>query len=100
MIEIPTTQVDGEQLAVEAILAGLKPDPVEPMSEWADEYRILNQTYAAESGKCRTRRTPYLKETMYAFSPSSRGEFVTIMKGAQLVFPDDNPPGIDTTAGG
>jgi len=86
MIEIPTTQVDGEQLAVEAILAGLKPDPVEPMSEWADEYRILNQTYAAESGKWRTSRTPYLKEIMDAFSPSSRCEFVTIMKGAQLGF--------------
>jgi phage terminase large subunit GpA-like protein len=86
MNEIPTTQVDGEQLAVEAILAGLKPDPVEPMSEWADEYRILNQTYAAEAGKWRTSRTPYLKEIMDAFSPSSRCEFVTIMKGAQLGF--------------
>jgi len=86
MNEIPTTQVDGEQLAVEAILAGLKPDPVEPMSEWADEYRILNQTYAAESGKWRTSRTPYLKEIMDAFSPSNRCEFVTIMKGAQLGF--------------
>ena len=86
MNEIPTTQIDGEQLAVEAILAGLKPDPVEPMSEWADEYRILNQTYAAESGKWRTSRTPYLKEIMDAFSPSSRCEFVTIMKGAQLGF--------------
>jgi len=86
MNEIPTTLVDGEQLAVEAILAGLKPDPVEPMSEWADEYRILNQTYAAEAGKWRTSRTPYLREIMDAFSPSCRCEFVTIMKGAQLGF--------------
>jgi len=86
MNEIPTTQVDGERLAREAILAGLKPDPVEPMSEWADEFRILNQTYAAESGKWRTSRTPYLKEIMDAFSPSNRCEFVTIMKGAQLGF--------------
>jgi len=86
MNEIPITQIDGEQLAVEAILAGLKPDPVEPMSDWADEYRILNQTYAAEAGKWRTSRTPYLREIMDAFSPSSRCEFVTIMKGAQLGF--------------
>jgi phage terminase large subunit GpA-like protein len=85
-IEIPKTQVDGERLAIEAILAGLKPDPVEPMSKWADEYRILNQTYAAESGKWRTSRTPYLREIMDAFSPSNRCEFVTIMKGAQLGF--------------
>jgi len=85
-IETPVTEVDGEQLALKAILDGLKPDPVEPMSDWADQYRVLNQTYAAESGKWRTDRTPYLREIMDAMSPSSRCEFVTIMKGAQLGF--------------
>ncbi len=86
LTEIPATEIDGERLAIAAILAGLKPDPVEDMSDWADEYRVLNQTYAAEAGKWRTSRTPYLKEIMDAFSPSSRTEFVTIMKGAQLGF--------------
>lgn len=85
-IKIPSTDVDGEKLAIESILLGLKPDPVEPMSEWADQYRVLNQTYAAESGRWRTSRTPYLREIMDAFSPSNRCEFVTIMKGAQLGF--------------
>ena len=84
--ETPLTDIDGERLAIEAILDGLKPDPVEPMSDWADEYRVLNQSYAAESGKWRTDRTPYLREIMDAFSPSNRCEFVTIMKGAQLGF--------------
>tara|TARA_R110002074_G_scaffold400857_1_gene597269 strand:- start:9680 stop:11662 length:1983 start_codon:yes stop_codon:yes gene_type:complete len=85
-IQVPNTDIDGERLAMEAILAGLKPDPVELMSDWADEYRVLNQTYAAESGRWRTSRTPYLREIMDAFSPSNRCEFVTIMKGAQLGF--------------
>ena len=85
-IETPSTEIDGERLAIAAIVAGLKPDPVEDMSDWADEFRVLNQTYAAEAGKWRTSRTPYLKEIMDAFSPSSRCEFVTIMKGAQLGF--------------
>ena len=85
-IKIPKTEIDGERLAIAAIVAGLKPDPVEDMSDWADEFRVLNQTYAAEAGKWRTSRTPYLKEIMDAFSPSSRTEFVTIMKGAQLGF--------------
>ena len=85
-IKIPKTEIDGERLAIAAIIAGLKPDPVEDMSDWADEFRVLNQTYAAEAGKWRTSRTPYLKEIMDAFSPSSRCEFVTIMKGAQLGF--------------
>ena len=84
--QIPTVDVSGERLAFDAIAAGLKPDPQEPMSEWADDYRLLGQTYAAEPGKWRTSRTPYLKEIMDAFSPSSRCEFVTIMKGAQLGF--------------
>ena len=85
-IQTPSTDVNGESLVIESILLGLKPDPVEPMSEWADEFRVLNQTYAAESGRWRTSRTPYLKEIMDAFSPSNRCEFVTIMKGAQLGF--------------
>ena len=84
--QIPTVDVSGERLALDAIVAGLKPDPQEPMSEWADEYRLLGQTYAAEPGRWRTNRTPYLREIMDAFSPSSRCEFVTIMKGAQLGF--------------
>ncbi len=84
--KIPTVNVDGERLAFAAIAAGLKPDPQELLSEWADEYRLLNQTYAAEPGRWRTSRTPYLREIMDAFSPSSRCEFVTIMKGAQLGF--------------
>ncbi len=41
-IKIPLTDVDGEHLAIDAILAVLKPDPVESMSEWAYGYRILN----------------------------------------------------------
>jgi len=78
--------VDGTALVRRALVAGFKPDPREPMSKWADQYRMLNQTYAAEPGRWRTERTPYLREIMDAFSPSSRCEFVTIMKGAQLGF--------------
>ena len=84
--ETPLTDIDGERLALNAILDGLKPDPIEPMSDWADQYRVLNQSYAAEAGRWRTERTPYLREIMDAFSPSNRCEFVTIMKGAQLGF--------------
>jgi len=85
-IKIPNTSINGEHLAIESIMAGLKPDPVEDLSDWADEFRVLNQTYAAEAGRWRTSRTPYLREIMDVFSPSNRCEFVTIMKGAQLGF--------------
>ena len=76
----------GEGLVRRAYVEGLRPDPREPMSEWADKYRVLNQTYAAEPGRWRTERTPYLREIMDAFSPTARCEFVAVMKGAQLGF--------------
>ena len=66
LTEIPSTEIDGERLAIAAILAGLKPDPIEDMSDWADEYRVLNQTYAAEAGNWRTSLTLYLKEIIDA----------------------------------
>ena len=38
------------------------------VSQWADRYRILQAENSAESGKWKTKRTPYLKEIMDAFT--------------------------------
>lgn len=64
--------------------AGLKPDPLLNISEWADKYRVLSQKASAEPGKWRTSRTPYLKEIMDCLSPYSGIERVVFMKGAQI----------------
>lgn len=64
--------------------AGLKPEPLMNISEWADKYRILSQKASAEPGKWRTSRTPYLKEIMDCLSPYSGIEKVVFMKGAQV----------------
>jgi phage terminase large subunit GpA-like protein len=61
--------------------AGLNPDSVVSVSEWADANRILSQTASSEPGKFRTSRTPYLKDIMDALSPYER---VVFMKGAQI----------------
>ena len=68
----------------EGFNAGLKPDPLMNISEWADKYRILSQKASAEPGKWRTSRTPYLKEIMDCLSPYSGIEKVVFMKGAQI----------------
>lgn len=68
----------------EGFNAGLKPDPLLNISEWADKYRILSQKASAEPGKWRTSRTPYLKEIMDCLSPYSGIERVVFMKGAQI----------------
>ncbi len=64
--------------------AGLRPDPLLKVSEWADGFRMLSQTASSEPGRWRTERTPYLKEIMDALSPSSPVEKVIFMKGAQI----------------
>jgi len=63
----------------------MTPEPSLTVSEWADERRMLPET-AAEPGRWRTRRAPYLKAIMDALSPSHPAEFVSVMKGSQLGF--------------
>ena len=67
-----------------AFNAGLRPDPVLTVSEWADRYRRLSGKSAAEPGPWRTDRTPYLREIMDSLSPLSPAERVVFMKGSQI----------------
>ena len=68
----------------EAFRAGLRPDPLLTVSEWADRYRRLSGKAAAEPGPWRTERTPYLREIMDALSPSSPVERTVLMSGSQI----------------
>lgn len=45
----------------EAFVAGLTPDPVMKVWEWADRFRILPQETTKEHGRYNTDRTPYLR---------------------------------------
>lgn len=63
---------------------GLKPDELLTLSDWADKYRVLSPKSAAEPGRWRTSRTPYLKEIMDSLSVSSSVQKVVFMKGAQI----------------
>jgi len=81
-----TTPVEGIAAWVygEAFRAGLKPEPLLTVSQWADRYRVLSQRASAEPGPWRTDRTPYLREIMDCLSPSSPIERTILMKGAQI----------------
>jgi phage terminase large subunit GpA-like protein len=63
---------------------GLRPDPFLDVSQWSDQYRVLSPKSAAEPGRWRTERTPYLKEIMDCLSVSSPVQRVVFMKGAQV----------------
>lgn len=63
---------------------GMAPESFLTVSEWADKYRLLSSKSAAEPGRWRTNRTPYLKEIMDSLSPHSPVQRVVFMKGAQV----------------
>lgn len=66
-----------------AFLAGLRPDPVETIDEWADAHLHL-PSHVAEAGRWRTSRTPFLKEIMECLSPSHSCHKVVFMKPVQI----------------
>jgi phage terminase large subunit GpA-like protein len=75
---------EGAEALLRAWGGGLKPDPLLTVSEWADRYRMLSSRGAAEPGRYRTRRTPYMKEIMDALSPGHPAQRVVFMKAAQV----------------
>lgn len=64
--------------------AGLKPEPLLTVSEWAERNRMLSSKGSAEPGPWRNSRTPYLAEIMDCLSPSHPAQRVVFMKGAQV----------------
>ncbi len=73
-----------EQVIITSWQSSLSPDCFLTISQWADEYRTLSPKAAAEPGRWRTHRTPYLREIMDALSPHSPIQRVIFMKGAQI----------------
>lgn len=63
---------------------GLKPIPATLVSDWANNNRYLSSETAAEPGKWRTSKVPYMKEIMDALSPNSPVNEVVFMKGVQI----------------
>lgn len=59
------------------------PPPDLTVSQWADRYRYLSPESAAEPGRWRTERTPYLREPMDAVTDATVRE-VVMMVGSQV----------------
>jgi len=60
----------------------LLPPPDLTISQWADTYRVLDNT-SPEPGPWRTDRTPYLREIMDSLTPGAPCERVVFVKAAQ-----------------
>ena len=75
---------DGAEDLLRVWRQGLRPDPNLTVSEWADQHRWLSSRGAAEPGRYRTARAPYLREIMDALSPRHPAQRVSFMKAAQV----------------
>ena len=80
----PDAQYGGADLIEEALRSALRPEPILTVSQWADKYRFLSTKLAAEAGRYRTDRAPYLRGVMDALSPMHPARRVVFMKGAQV----------------
>ena len=75
---------DGADDILRAWRRGMRPDPDLTVSDWADQHRWLSSRAAAEPGRYRTARTPYLREIMDALSPGHPAQRISFMKAAQV----------------
>lgn len=71
---------------IAGFLSGLRPLPRLEVSEWSDQHRYLSPQGAAEPGRYKTDRAPYLREIMNNLSALNPIQRTIVMKGAQLGF--------------
>jgi len=75
---------EAESAYNDAFGKGLRLDPKQNISEWADENVILSSKGSAAPGRYQTSRVPFTKEIMDCLSPSHPCDFVVFMKPAQI----------------
>lgn len=80
----PEHRYEGCEAIEDALRTSLRPDPVLTVSQWSDRFRFLSTKLAAEAGRYRTDRAPYLRDVMDALSPMHPARRVVFMKGAQV----------------
>ena len=80
----PDLEYGGADEIEDALRSAVRPDPVLTVSQWADRFRFLSTKLAAEAGRYRTSRAPFLRDVMDALSPTNTIRKVVFMKSAQV----------------
>ena len=75
---------DGAAEIEAALRSAVRPDPVLTVSQWSDRFRMLSTKLAAEAGRYRTSRAPFLRDVMDALSPTHPARRIVFMKSAQV----------------
>lgn len=68
---------------IEALLRGLKPDPIMTVTEWSDTKRILPPTSAAP-GPFNSKKTPYTREISDKLSATNPAQIIFFKKCSQI----------------
>lgn len=84
-IGLPLASDQGERLRIEFADELLPPERL-TVSEWSDRHREIPSEGAAEPGRWRTSRFPFLRRIMDLLSPTDPTQRITVMKGSQLGF--------------
>lgn len=74
------TRVSDARSIKRAFLAALRPPPNVTVSEWADRFRFLTSSQAANPGRWRTSKVEYLRDIMDALSPLRPEQRIVVMK--------------------
>ena len=77
---------DARSVFMEGFVAGIKPLDDINIWQWSDKYRVLAGEGAAEPGKYRTDRTPYMREILECLSPQSEAAIIAALKPTQFGF--------------
>lgn len=75
---------DGYEAVCNAIANAWRLPPQVWIDEWADAHRVLPSKAAAEPGRWRTSRVPYLREIMRVLSAHHPAETISFMKSSQV----------------
>jgi phage terminase large subunit GpA-like protein len=75
---------DGYAAGLEAIAHAFEPRLAPLPSEWAQQYRILSGKSAAEPGRWRNERIPYLRAVMDALDERDPAPIVVLVKSSQV----------------
>lgn len=77
-----TIRRNSRRVVARGAAAGIRPDPLEKVSDWASRFRIVPEM-GSLPGRWRNEVAPYLVEPMDALSPESDCDQVVIIKPAQ-----------------
>lgn len=76
--------MQAEKHILSGFAAGLRPEPILSVDEWADRHRYLSPSASAEPGRWRTKRVPYVREILQKLSSFDPTQEIVWKKSAQV----------------